>query len=56
MQNGDPVLCSDCYDPTDTYKQLRCTDRYSGVSSSLKWYGQSSMVGLIVHSMDGNHT
>ena len=54
MPNGDPVLCSDHYDPTDTYKQLRCTDRYSGVSSSLVSNGIVTlvMVGLIVHSVD----
>ena len=30
--------------PTDTYKKLKCTDRYSGVSRSLvlKWHSRFS--------------
>ena len=56
--NGEPVVCADCYDPIDTYKQLRCIDRYSGVSSSLVFNGIVDLVmfGLIVHSVGGNQT
>ena len=56
--NSEPVLCADCYDPIETYKQLRCIDRYSGVSSSLVFnvIVDLVMVGLIVHSAGGYQT
>ena len=57
--NVEPVLCADCYDPIDTNKQLRCIDRYGGVSSSLVFFNgmvDLVMVGLIVHSVGGNQT